>query len=125
MQLSFSIFMHMVGCVWHAIGSSEVEERTWIMDFEEREQREFNSLSERYLVSLHWAYAQMTPTSLSVQPQNTLERLMSCMICAVSILVTAFFVSRTTVAIGKLNDLTAVTHSRFEKLRRYMTQHEI
>ena len=119
MQVGFSIFMHFAGCMWHAVGSSVTQERTWIMDFEERNEREFESVLERYLESLHWAYSQITPTSSAVSPQNTTERTITCCICAISLLVTSFFVSRTTVAIGKLNDLNAALEFRFDRLRRY------
>ena len=72
MQVGFSIFMHFAGCMWHAVGSSVTQERTWIMDFEERNEREFESVLERYLESLHWAYSQITPTSSAVSPQTQL-----------------------------------------------------
>ena len=119
MQVGFSIFMHFAGCMWHAVGSSVTQERTWIMDFEERNEREFENVLERYLESLHWAYSQVTPTGSAVSAQNTTESTITCCICAISLLLTSFFVSRTTVAIGKLNDLNAANEFRFDRLRRY------
>jgi hypothetical protein len=125
MQFIFLVFMHFAGCMWHAVGFSVTTERTWILDFEERKEREFESVLERYLESLHWAYSQITPSSTAVSPQNTTEVAVTCCIAAISLLVISFFVSRTTVAIGKLNDLRAATESRFDKLRRYLKENQI
>jgi hypothetical protein len=125
MQIIFAVWMHFVGCIWHAIGSAQEKERTWIKDFEEREERDFEGITERYLVSVHWAYSQITPTTSRVSPQNTNEHFWQFAIVSCSLVAISVFVSRTTVAITRLYDLREVTESRFEKLRKYLSENKI
>ena len=52
MQVLFSVLMHFTGCLWHFLGSSEYQERTWIKEFEDRYFVIEGGVQERYFLSL-------------------------------------------------------------------------
>ena len=79
------------------VGSAEDMESTWRIDFVENGQGQFDdSVFNRYLISLQWSLATITPNNTELLAQNRRERMVWIGAAGFSLLFLATFVSRVT-----------------------------
>lgn len=121
---------HLVACMWFAIGdfgNSDTHLR-WID--EAISPRTYTTYREtpspyQYVSAYHWSLSQMTPGSMVVQPQCTLERIFN-ILCL--ILGFVFFSSLVSTVSSKLTQFGIVRHQvsdQLATLRRFLRQRKV
>jgi hypothetical protein len=113
---------HFVGCAWYLIGTYEIEGyTTWIRH------GDFSSMDwyYEYLTAFHWALTQFTPGSMSVQPENPLERSFSVGVLVLGMVIFSSIISSITQVWNNLKNMTTLYDKQLWNLRRYLREQSI
>jgi len=111
-------FTHLCACAWYGIGNQEADE-TWVAKHFVQE----TSLSERYVLSVHWSVSQLTGGMEEVVPCNLSERVFSVLALLLGFLLTAVLVSSLTSEITRLQIASNQNSLQFSVLRRFLADH--
>lgn len=111
---------HYVACMWYTMADSAEEETpTWAKQFLQTDY----SQGYGYATAMHWALTQFTPASMEVVPVNLYERIYTCIVIIVAMVIFSSFVSSITQAMTHLR----MTHMRkIEQellLRKYFSEY--
>lgn len=121
---------HVICCIWYFIGTREDMSDTgytWLDislrsgDMTYREVGPFY----QYLTSLHWAFTQMTPGSMSVVPQNSLERFFNVWCLLVGLFVGALLISQLSARMVKMHVENQEQIVRMSKLHTYLKENAV
>jgi hypothetical protein len=116
------LISHFVGCTWYLIGTSEVPGySTWVQegDFDSRD------WYYEYLTAFHWALTQFTPGSMSVQPENPLERAFSIGVLVLGMVIFSSIISSITQVWNNLQNMSTLYDKQLWNLRRYLREQSI
>jgi len=117
-MLCILVISHFLSCLWFLLGSQRFG---WV----EHYQFGSESWSYQYFTSLHWSLTQLTPGSMSLQPQNIQERCFTVLVLVLGVIVFSSIVSSITAATNSLKSITA----RYDKqrciLRRFLREQDI
>mmetsp|Transcript_31593 Transcript_31593/g.87144 ORF Transcript_31593/g.87144 Transcript_31593/m.87144 type:complete len:791 (-) Transcript_31593:158-2530(-) len=112
---------HFIGCMWYFIGSTEFEnEKSWVTSGYDHFGKDY-----KYLTSLHWSLTQFTPGSMSVQPQNVVERAFAVIVLLFGMIIFSSIVSSITAATNSLKNINARYDKQVWTLRRYFREQNI
>lgn len=106
---------HLVACAWFGIGSADSFGNTWV-----RTGFENYDWTYQYLTASHWAITQFTPSSMSVQPQNAVERAYAIVIVVFALIVFSYIVGSITGSLAQLRNMHQHKNNEFWKFRRFM-----
>mmetsp|Transcript_13917 Transcript_13917/g.24332 ORF Transcript_13917/g.24332 Transcript_13917/m.24332 type:complete len:1043 (-) Transcript_13917:29-3157(-) len=122
-SLLFMGLSHLIACTWYGVGrygSQDDYHGGWVMHYGYLNE----SLSYRYMTSLHWALTQFIG-SMDVQPRNLAERSFANVMLLCSFVITAWFVSSITAQITRLQIIAGGRDGQFAVLRQYLWHHKI
>eukprot|EP00931_Biecheleriopsis_adriatica_P108176 TRINITY_DN82511_c0_g1_i1.p1 TRINITY_DN82511_c0_g1~~TRINITY_DN82511_c0_g1_i1.p1 ORF type:complete len:918 (-),score=156.58 TRINITY_DN82511_c0_g1_i1:28-2781(-) len=112
---------HMVACSWFFIGVYGDQSVSWVKAYNfEREDRSY-----QYSTSLHWSLTQLTPASMEVNAQNTLERLFTILVVISAMVTFSSFVSAITGATNQLQRLNRERAEHLAKMRQLCVENKI
>lgn len=120
---------HVISCMWYFIGSSGISDTgyTWL-DMETSTgrvtYREVGRLFQ-YSTSLHWSITQMTPGSMAVVPQNTLERFFNVACLLIGLFVGALLVSQLSARMVKMQLENQEQSNKMHRLHTYLRENNI
>lgn len=118
---------HLIACAWYYIGisfytgSDEEGRRNWTSVYF----KGIDGWHYKFLTSLHWSVCQFTPGSMSVQPQNPVERGFAVSILLFAMLVFSSFVSSVTNAMATAQSFSHKYRTQIQTFRRFCRQHHI
>lgn len=107
---------HWIGCFWFLTANSQTTNRTWITFHQFAD----DDLMYKYLTSFHWAITQFTPSSMHVQPQNTLERAYAITVIVLGLVGFSYLVGSITGSLAELRKMNADESKQHWNLRRYL-----
>jgi hypothetical protein len=109
---------HYVACVWFWLADPEDKALTWRGRFLDSD----SSGVYGYFTSMHWALTQFTPASMEVVPVNVHERVFTCIVIIVALVVFSSFVSSITQAMSLLRSTHARRVEQQRLMRNYFTE---
>jgi len=134
------LYNHFIACMWLFIGT-QAQSNTglrWIDIEEDRFQSEYSMCSQSdtsafaqehpihfYLVSLHWALAQMTPGPIDINSSNLTEKMFNLAVLLVGIFVASFLVSLMSGQVMEMIISKRQKKELWEQLEAYMRQNGI
>lgn len=115
---------HFVGCTWYLIGTMDLGTAgytSWVKE------GNFDSTDwyYEYLTAFHWALTQFTPGSMSVQPENPLERFFSIGVLVLGMVIFSSIISSITQVWNNLKNMTTLYDKQLWNLRRYLREQSI
>lgn len=123
---------HYVGCVWYALGNTEIEGYdTWLSHHpypqfgDKADKLSRAPWGYKYITALHWAITQFTPGSMHVQAQNIPERIFSIFMILFGLVVLSSFIAAVTQARMQLNKMMSKFQRDLWLLRKYCRQHKV
>jgi len=109
---------HFIACAWFYLGDSATG---WVS----AEGMHDRTTVYKYLTSVHFALTQFTPSSMSVQPVTSWERLFAVFTILVALCVFSSFISRITSRMAALRARTAHKDLQKRHVRKYLVWHNI
>merc|ERR1712061_394186 len=112
------IVNHIAACIWYKIGtgSGSFYETNWINHYSVVDR----TLLDKYLLSVHWTITQFTPASMSIQPQNVMERFFAVCMILFGLFAFSTFVSSITASMTRLRTLTADGITQEFRLKKFL-----
>merc|ERR1719487_2184569 len=110
---------HYVGCMWYYLSLGD--ERSWA----DKILAEDDSVGNAYITSLHWALSQFTPASAEVHPENMTERIWTCCVIIVAMVVFSSFVSSITQAMTHLRTIREREIKQEFMIRKFFSTYHI
>jgi len=118
MIVFISSVLHIFACLWYGLGKLQVEGRKtagWVI----AKNIEEDTFAEKYCWSLHWVLVTFSGDSV-IMPTNVVERVYTCVVLFLFIVVAAALVSSITTAMTRLQMISSEQNKHFLALRRYM-----
>lgn len=120
---------HVICCLWYFIGENGATDTgyTWLdlsLKTGDGTYRDVPMLYQ-YSTSLHWSITQMTPGSMAVVPQNSIERFFNVACLFVGLFVGALLVSQLSARMVKMQLENQEQHSRMANLNAYLVENKI
>lgn len=114
---------HFIACMWFYISSKLKVPGygSWV----EVHNFDKEPWDYQYVTSLHWAITQFTPGSMTVQPQNIIERAYAIMVLLFALVAFSAFVSNLTQARLELQKITSKLGKEWYQLRKFIRQNNI
>jgi hypothetical protein len=112
---------HYVACVWYWLADTEDQVLTWRDEF----LHVGDSDVYGYFTAMHWALTQFTPASMEVVPMNVSERVYTCIVIIVAMVVFSSFVSSITQAMTLLRSTRARKVEQELLMRKYFSEFRI
>jgi hypothetical protein len=119
---SILFISHLMGCVWFLIGEVSIPSYpSWVKhyDFQDKD------WEYQYLTSLHWSITQFTPGSMSVQPQNILERGFAILVLVAGMIIFSSIVSSITAATNGLKSMNSRYRNEIWRMRKFCKENQI
>eukprot|EP00931_Biecheleriopsis_adriatica_P060450 TRINITY_DN36307_c0_g1_i1.p1 TRINITY_DN36307_c0_g1~~TRINITY_DN36307_c0_g1_i1.p1 ORF type:complete len:741 (-),score=129.71 TRINITY_DN36307_c0_g1_i1:82-2304(-) len=113
---------HVIACVWFWIGNSE-DSSGWV--YEHGFDSDTVHWHYQYATSLHWSVTQFTPSSMSVQPQNMMERTFAIGIVFFALVGFSYVVGSISGSLAQLRGMTENRSRQFWELRRHMRKNHV
>jgi len=122
---------HIISCIWFKLGQLPMDVsdtgRSWL-DLAPTSggdpYRNAGTLFQ-YCTALHWALTQMSPGSMSVVPQNSVERCFNIFCLIVGLLVGAMLISQLTASLVQWRMATQEQIARMNLLRQFLRENQI
>lgn len=111
---------HFFACLWYGVGDSD-DSQTWIRVHGYH----YVSLSEAYLMCLHWSLSQFAGGMDEITPKNGSERLFTVVVFVFAFIMASVFVSSLTSSMTQLKQMSSHQAQQLSILRRYLRQHRI
>mmetsp|Transcript_54384 Transcript_54384/g.96434 ORF Transcript_54384/g.96434 Transcript_54384/m.96434 type:complete len:829 (+) Transcript_54384:2-2488(+) len=122
MIVTLVVVNHFLGCTWFMLADANNSgDATWVAE------QNFDDVSPvyQYVTSFHWAITQFTPASMSVQPQNLLERTYAVTLVIGGLVGFSYLVGSITGSLAELRNMNSDTAKQFWNLRRYLNQNKV
>jgi len=121
---------HLICCGWYWIGTLDVEADTgrhWLDMSIKSGSLTYRNASPtfQYLTSLHWAFTQMTPGSMSVVPQNSVERGWNVMCLLIGLFVSALLISQLSAKMVRVQSMNSAQLQQMEMLGRFLVEQDV
>jgi hypothetical protein len=121
---------HLICCGWYLIGTIEMEGdtgRSWLDMSIKAGTLTYRKASPtfQYLTSLHWSFTQMTPGSMSVVPQNSVERCWNVMCLIIGLFVSALLISQLSAKMVRVQSMNSVQLQQMEMLGRFLVEQDV
>uniref|UniRef100_A0A7S4UBR6 Cyclic nucleotide-binding domain-containing protein n=1 Tax=Alexandrium monilatum TaxID=311494 RepID=A0A7S4UBR6_9DINO len=115
------VINHYISCIWYMIGNSHTGDDTWII------QHNFHNSDwgYKYLTAFHWAITQFTPSSMHVQPQNSVERAFAILVVVFALVCFSYVVGSITGSLTQLRTMQDETYRQFWIVRRYLKHNRV
>jgi len=120
---------HIVSCMWYGIARAVRPDTgfTWL------DQHIISSVGNyrataidfQYLTALHWAFTQMTPGSMSVEPHSSMERVYNVCCLIIGLLTSSVMISQLS---AKMVRIQTINHDRLyqmEMLNRFLLERDV
>jgi len=114
-------FAHISACFWYGIGISKADYRTWVREGSFTEE----SLSYRYMTSLHWSLSQFSGGMDEVKPYNLQERTYCVFVFIVAFMMAAVLTSSLTSSMTRLHMLSTRQSQQLSVLRRFLSDNGV
>jgi len=121
MILLLLLITHFIACAWFSIGSSTVEEKTWLLHYELQGELWYY----QYFTALHWSITQFTPASMEITPRNLSERVFTIAVVVFALVGFSYVVGSITGSLTQLRGLHEDQSKQFWDLRRYLKQNKV
>merc|ERR1719410_1542173 len=79
----------------------------------------------QYLTALHWAFTQMTPGSMSVVPQNSIERAWNILCLILGLFVSALLISQLSAKMVRVQTVNSIQLQQMDTLGRFLVEHDV
>ena len=100
MILTLLIIVHILACIWHAVGKSIISETSWVSSYGFMEK----PVTDRYLVSFYWAAMTMTTVGYGdITPKNNMEYLCANITMLVACIVFGYTMNRIGMLLSSLH----------------------
>jgi len=120
---------HIICCCWFWIGDLQWTDtgQNWLdMQTSSRGMLYRNASPHfQYLTSLHWSFSQMTPGSMSVVPQNSLERCCNIACLFLGLFVSTLLISQLSAKMVRLQTLNRDSILQMEMLNRFLLEQHV
>jgi hypothetical protein len=111
---------HLFACIWFAIGNRD-HNNGWVTGYGYEEA----SISDQYLVSMHWAMTQFTGGTDEITPKDTLERFFAICIWAFTFVAASVIVGVVTSELTSTHIVGGHIARQAATLRKYLKQNFI
>jgi len=125
------ILNHIICCAWFWIGnlSEEIGDtgKSWLDMSITSGGLQYRSAPPnfQYLTSLHWTFTQMTPGSMSVVPQNSIERAWNILCLILGLFVSALLISQLSAKMVRVQTVNSTQLQEMETLSRFFVEHDV
>jgi len=121
---------HLICCGWFWIGSLDLPDDTdqhWLDVSITSGGLKYRDASPtfQYLTSLHWAFTQMTPGSMSVVPQNSVERVWNVFCLVIGLFVSALLISQLSAKMVRVQSMNSAQLQQMELLGRFLVEQDV
>jgi hypothetical protein len=121
-----SSFSHVLSCGWFGVSltvAHRIGMHSWIAEADYFDPS--TGFVEPYFMALHWAFAQLTPGTNHIGPQNSYEQRYAVLTICLSMVAFSSYISSMTATVTRLRGLSSVNDQRFSKLRKYLRDHHV
>jgi len=122
------VLNHLICCAWYWIGSLSADTgRSWLDMSITSGGVHYRAAGTRfqYMTALHWAVTQMTPGSMSVVPQNSLERAWNVLCLILGLFVSALLISQLSAKMVRVQTVNGTQLQQMETLSRFLVEHDV
>jgi len=121
---------HVISCGFAALGLADMTDTGihWIdahIDSSLADSYRDENVIYQYLSALHWAFTQMTPGSMQVNPRNSYERAYAVVTLVIGMLMQASIISGLSSRILHWRIRTMEWHTSLTTLRRFLTERQV
>jgi len=121
-MLGIVLISHFLGCLWYALATVN---HNIYPNWAQHYGFDLDPWVYQYLTSLHWSLTQFTPGSMSVQPQNEVERAFAIIVLVLGVIVFSSIISSITAATNSLKNMNAKYEKQIWMLRRFFKEQHI
>jgi len=124
MILTLVAVNHFVACGWFAtsqLPADVIGGRNWVTSHEFQDE----DWKYQYATSFHWAITQFTPSSMSVQPTNLLERNYAITLVVFGLVGFSYLVGSITGSLTELRRIKEEAVKQFWNLRRFLKKSQV
>eukprot|EP00928_Gymnodinium_smaydae_P045276 TRINITY_DN30203_c0_g1_i1.p1 TRINITY_DN30203_c0_g1~~TRINITY_DN30203_c0_g1_i1.p1 ORF type:complete len:867 (-),score=236.05 TRINITY_DN30203_c0_g1_i1:158-2758(-) len=123
--IAVGLSCHLLACAWYGVGqlSSKYYQRHWIAELESSFPDA--SLLHRYLLSVHWSFAQFTGASSPFNPVNTIEEAFSVLLLFCGLVIFSAFLGSVTGTITFAMKKIEARETDNQRFRRYIVLNNV